>query len=123
MEPAGAARIFLQANKVEISAAARRFAGENVLGGFIGSIVDDDKLADRVSLGVNRLKASFKERRTVSRYDDCRYSNQERKSLIYKSQWNTVPSGLIFFRRPRDWREDDHGAGSLVKHEGPLAAP
>jgi hypothetical protein len=36
-------------------------------------------------LRVNRLKTSFKKRWTVPRYDDCRYSNHERKSLMYKN--------------------------------------
>jgi hypothetical protein len=86
MEAAGAASVFLQANWVEISAAARRLAGEEFPRRLIGSVVDDHKLADWVSLRVNRLETSFKKRWTVPRYDDCHYSNHERKSLIYKSQ-------------------------------------
>ena len=86
MKAAGAAGIFLQANEVEICAATRGLAGEELARRLIGSIVDDHKLADWVSLRVNRLKTSFKKRRTVPRDDDCRYSNHERKSLIYKSR-------------------------------------
>jgi hypothetical protein len=86
MEAAGAACIFLQANEVEISAPARGLGGEELAGRFIGSIVEDDELADWVSLRVNRLEASFKERWTISCYDDSRYSNHERKSLIYKGR-------------------------------------
>ena len=71
---------------MEISAATRDLAGEELARRLIGSIVDDHKLADRVSLRVNRLETSFKKRWTVPCYDDCRYSNHERKSLIYKSR-------------------------------------
>jgi hypothetical protein len=71
---------------VEIDAATCRFAGEKLARRLIGSIVDDHKLADRVSLRVNRLETSFKERWPVPRYDDYSYSNHERKSSIYKSQ-------------------------------------
>ena len=48
--------------------------------------VDDHKLADWVSLCVNRLEASLKERWPVPCYDDCRYIYHERKSSIYKSR-------------------------------------
>ena len=71
---------------MELAAAACRFAGEKLARRLIRSIVEDHQLADRVSLRVNRLETSFKERWTVPRYDDCRYSNHERKSLIYKSR-------------------------------------
>ncbi len=86
VKAAGAASVFFQANWVEISAATRSLAGEEFPGRLIGSVVDDHKLADRVSLRVNRLETSFKKRWTVPRYDDCHYSNHERKSLIYKGQ-------------------------------------
>jgi hypothetical protein len=71
---------------VEISAATRGLAGQELARRLIGSIVDDHKLSDWVSLRVNRLKASFKKCWTVPCYDDCRYSNHERKPLIYKSR-------------------------------------
>jgi hypothetical protein len=86
MKAPGAASVLLQANRVEISAAARGFAREELARRLIGSIVDDYKLSDWVSLRVNRLKTPFKKRWTVPRYDDCRYSNHERESLIYTSQ-------------------------------------
>src|SRR5580704_516606 len=86
MEAPGAASVFLQANWVEIGAATLGLASKELARRLIGSIVDDHKLSDWVSLRVNRLETSFKKRWTVSRYDDCRYSNHERKSLIYKSR-------------------------------------
>jgi hypothetical protein len=86
MKTAGPAGVLLQANEVEICAATGGLAGEELARRLIGSIVDDHKLSDWVSLRVNRLKTLFKKRWTVPRYDDCRYSNHERKSLIYKSR-------------------------------------
>jgi hypothetical protein len=86
MKTAGAASVLIQANDVEICAATGGLAGEELACRLIGSIVDDDKLADWVSLCVNRLETSFKKRWTVPRYDDCCYSNHERESLIDKSR-------------------------------------
>ena len=94
VESASAAGIFFQPNQVEIAAATRGFTGEKLAGWFIGSIVDDHKLADGVSLCVNRLEASFKKRWSVPRHDDCSHSNHERKPLIYKGR-------LIIIWRPR----------------------
>ena len=71
---------------MEVGAATRGLAGEELARRLIGSIVEDHKLADWVSLSLNRLEASFKERWPVPRYDDCRYSNHERKTLTYKSR-------------------------------------
>jgi hypothetical protein len=68
---------------VEIGAATRNFAGEKLARRLIGSIVEDHKLADWVSLRVNRLETSFKKRWAVPRYDDCRYTYHERMSLNY----------------------------------------
>ncbi len=84
MKAAGAACVLFQANCVELGAAPRRLGCEQFARRLIGSIVDNHELTDRVSLCVNRLEASFKERWTVPRHDDCRYSYQERKSLIYE---------------------------------------
>jgi hypothetical protein len=84
MKTAGSATVLFQANGVKIGAPTRGFDSKQLARRWIGSIVDDHKLANRVSLRVNRSKTSFKKHGTVSRYDDCCYSYHERKSLIYE---------------------------------------
>jgi hypothetical protein len=102
---------------VEISAAACNLAGEKHARRLIRSIVDDHQLADWVSLRVNRLETPFKQRWTVSRYDDSRYSNHERTSLNYKRFEIMVSASSVFFRQPEIRTRMNHVAARLVKHE------
>jgi hypothetical protein len=107
---------------VEISAATRCLAGEQLSRRLIGSIVDDYKLADWVGLRVNCSETSFKERRTVPRYDDCRYNYHERRSLIYKSDEIILTDTLFFFRRSEIKAKMNHVTAHLVKQNSRRAA-
>ena len=97
MKAAGAASILFQSNCVKVSNTVRSLGREQLARRLIRSIVDHHELADWVSLRVNRSKTSFKERWAVSRYNDCRHTDHERRSLNYKRLEIIVPAGSFSF--------------------------
>jgi hypothetical protein len=82
---------------VKIGAPTCGLDGEQLARRLIGSIVDDHKLANWVSLRINRRETSFKERWAVPRYDDCRYSYHEHTSLVYQRLEIIVPEAPFSF--------------------------
>jgi hypothetical protein len=106
---------------VKRAVATRRLDGEQIPRRLIRSIVDDHKLAGRVSLRINRGKTSFEQRWTVPRYDDCSYSYHEGTSLTHES-FESIVQRLRFYRRPQVEARTNHVTAYLVKHDALGAA-
>ena len=101
--------------------ATRSLDCEQVARRLVGSIVDDHKLARRVSLQIKRVKTPFKKRRTIPRYDDCGYSNRGVNVLDLR-QFEIKIQCLRFFRWPQVEARTNHVITYLVKHATLLMA-
>jgi hypothetical protein len=107
---------------VKRTVAALGLECEQVPRRLIRSIVDDHKLTSRVSLRIKRRKASFEERWTVPRYDDCGYSYHEGTPLTYESFKIILQWFRFFLRWPQVEAGTNHVTAHFVKHDALYAA-